>query len=32
MHSAWAFDARGAPLDAAIGQALIAGYAEAFCR
>ncbi|MDZ7588918.1 MAG: homoserine kinase [Parasphingorhabdus sp.] len=26
MHSAWAFDARGYPLDTAIGKALINGY------
>ncbi|TPG39732.1 homoserine kinase [Sphingomonas koreensis] len=26
MHSAWAFDAAGAPLAPAIGQALVAGY------
>ncbi len=25
-HSAWSFDAKGAPLDPAIGQALLAGY------
>ncbi|KQM30624.1 homoserine kinase [Sphingomonas sp. Leaf10] len=25
-HSAWSFDARGAPLDPAIGQALLTGY------
>ena len=26
MHSAWAFDGTGAPLDAAIGRALLEGY------
>ena len=26
MHSAWAFDAAGAPLDPAVGAALVAGY------
>jgi homoserine kinase type II len=29
MHSAWAFDGSGAPLDPAIGQALLAGYETA---
>ncbi|MBW6531780.1 homoserine kinase [Sphingomonas sp. RRHST34] len=29
MHSAWAFDAAGAPVDAAVGAALLAGYAAA---
>lgn len=30
MHSAWAFDASGAQYDPAIGDALIAGYAQRF--
>ncbi|HSI16426.1 MAG TPA: homoserine kinase [Sphingomonas sp.] len=30
MHSAWAFDALGAPCDAAVGIALVAGYDSAF--
>ena len=30
MHTAWAFDAAGDPLDPAIGRALIAGYDAAF--
>jgi homoserine kinase type II len=29
-HSAWSFDATGAPLDPAIGQALLAGYRTRF--
>lgn len=29
MHSAWSFDAAGAPLDPAIGAALLSGYAAA---
>jgi homoserine kinase type II len=29
MHSAWTFDATGAPIDPAVGAALLAGYAEA---
>ena len=29
MHSAWCFDAAGAPLDPAIGRALLAGYERA---
>lgn len=28
MHSAWSFDGTGAPLDAAVGRALLAGYAD----
>jgi homoserine kinase type II len=28
MHSAWAFDARGEAYDAAVGDALIAGYTD----
>ncbi len=30
MHSAWAFDPAGEPLDPAVGQALVAGYDGAF--
>jgi homoserine kinase type II len=30
MHAAWAFDATGATFDAAVGDALIAGYARHF--
>lgn len=30
MHSAWAFDASGAAYDAAVGDALIAGYESSF--
>jgi homoserine kinase type II len=30
MHSAWAFDALGAPCDPAVGTALVAGYDAAF--
>lgn len=30
MHSAWAFDATGAQYDAAVGDALIAGYTASF--
>jgi homoserine kinase type II len=30
MHTAWAFDASGAVLDRAVGDALVAGYDEAF--
>lgn len=30
MHSAWAFDATGAHYDAAIGDALTAGYEQRF--
>lgn len=30
MHSAWAFDASGAHYDAAVGKALIEGYASSF--
>ena len=30
LHGSWAFDATGAPLDPAVGSALIEGYAAAF--
>ena len=30
LHGSWAFDATGAPLDPAVGNALIEGYASAF--
>lgn len=30
MHSAWAFDASGSRYDAAVGDALVAGYAASF--
>ncbi|MGK6321128.1 homoserine kinase [Sphingomonas sp. DT-204] len=30
MHSAWCFDAAGAPLDPNVGRALVEGYAAAF--
>jgi homoserine kinase type II len=30
LHTSWAFDATGAPLDSAVGRALIDGYTSAF--